>query len=139
MSMSQEQQEAFLKQTEVAVISTIDEFGRPRSAPIWFLWEDGAAYMFTARSTLKWHNLQVRPHASLCIDKREPPYSSVIMDGPVQETDRPLYELVLSMALRYYGEEKGRSFAEGYRDESSRVVAFKLSPRHIASFTNGDA
>ena len=139
MSMSQEQQEAFLKQTEVAVISTIDEFGRPRSAPIWFLWEDGAAYMFTARSTLKWHNLQVRPHASLCIDKREPPYSSVIMDGPVQETDRPLYELVLSMALRYYGEEKGRSFAEGYQDESSRVVAFKLSPRHIASFTNDDA
>ena len=139
MSMSQEQQEAFLKQTEVAVISTIDEFGRPRSAPIWFLWEDGAAYMFTARSTLKWHNLQVRPHASLCIDKREPPYSSVTMDGPVQETDRPLYELVLSMALRYYGEEKGRSFAEGYRDESSRVVAFKLSPRHIASFTNDDA
>ena len=139
MSMSQEQQEAFLKQPEVAVICTIDEFGRPRSAPIWFLWEDGAAYMFTARSTLKWHNLQVRPHASLCTDKREPPNSSVIMDGPVQETDRPLYELVLSMALRYYGEEKGRSFAEGYRDESSRVVAFKLSPRHIASFTNDDA
>ena len=139
MSMSQEQQEAFLKQPEVAVISTIDEFGRPRSAPVWFLWENGAAYMFTARSTLKWHNLQVRPHASLCIDKREPPYSSVILDGPVQETDRPLYELVLSMALRYYGEEKGRSFAEGYRDESSRVVAFKLSPRHIASFTNDDA
>ena len=113
MSMAQEQQEEFLNQTEVAVISTIDELGRPRSAPIWFLWEDGAAYMFTARRTLKWRNLQVRPHASLCVDNREPPYSSVIMDGPVQETDRPLFELVLSMALRYYGEEKGRSFAEG--------------------------
>jgi|AP95_1055475.scaffolds.fasta_scaffold04248_4 hypothetical protein len=31
MSMSQEQQEAFLKQSEVAVISTVDELGRPRS------------------------------------------------------------------------------------------------------------
>ena len=100
MPMSQEQQEEFLKQTDVAVISTIDDFGRPRSAPIWFQWEDGVAYMFTARRTLKWRNLQERPYASLCIDKRDPPYSSVVMDGPVQETDRPLYELVLSMALR---------------------------------------
>ena len=139
MPMSQEQLEVFLKQPEVAVISTVDEFGRPRSAPIWFQWEDGTAYMFTARRTLKWRNLLARPHASLCIDKREPPYSSVVMDGPVLETDRPLYELVLSMALRYYGEEKGRSFAEGYRDKSPRVVAFKLSPRHIATFTPDDA
>ena len=103
MPMSQEQLEVFLKQPEVAVISTVDEFGRPRSAPIWFQWEDGAAYMFTARHTLKRRNLLARPHASLCVDKREPPYSSVVMDGPVLETDRPLYELVLSMALRYYG------------------------------------
>ena len=139
MPMSQEQLEVFLKQPEVAVISTVDEFGRPRSAPIWFQWEDGTAYMFPARRTLKWCNLLARPHASLCIDKREPPYSSVVMDGPVLETDRPLYELVLSMALRYYGKEKGRSFAEGYRDKSPRVVAFKLSPRHIATFTPDDA
>ena len=139
MPMSQEQLEVFLKQPEVAVISTVDEFDRPRSAPIWFQWEDGAAYMFTARHTLKWRNLLARPHASLCIDKREPPYSSVVMDGPVLETDRPLYELVLSMALRYYGKEKGSFFAEGYRDKSPRVVAFKLSPRRIASFTPDDA
>ena len=137
MPMTQEQQEVFLKQPEVAVISTIDEFGRPRSAPIWFLWEDGAAYMFTARRTLKWRNLQSRPYASLCVDKRDTPYSSVVMDGPVQETDRPLYELVLSMARRYYGEKKGRSFAKGYRD-APEVVAFKLSPRHIASYTPDD-
>ena len=91
MSMTQEQQEAFLQRPEVAVISTIDEFGRPRSAPIWFLWEEGAAYIFTARHTLKWRNLQSRPYASLCVDKRGPPYSSVIMDGPVWETDRPRY------------------------------------------------
>ena len=137
MPMSQEQLESFLKEPLVAVIGTVDRAGRPRSAPIWFHWDDGAAYMFTARSTLKWRNLLAVPHASLCVDKREPPYSSVIMDGPVQEADRPLYDLVLSMALRYYGEEKGRLFAEGYRGHKPEVVAFRLSPRHIASF-NGE-
>ncbi len=120
----------------VAVIGTVDASGRPRCAPIWFHWEDGAAYMFTSRSTLKWRNLERNPHASLCVDWREPPYRSVVMDGPVEEVDRSLYELVLYMAVRYYGEEKGRAFAEGYRDNPPGVVAFRLTPRHIASISS---
>jgi PPOX class probable F420-dependent enzyme len=138
MSISDREINAFLSRPLVAVISTVDANGRPRSAPIWFHWEEGAAYMFTSRSTLKWRNLKRDPHASLCIDWREPPYRSVILDGPVEEVDRPLYELVLSMAVRYYGEEKGRAFAEGYRGDPPGVVAFRLTPRHIASISSDD-
>ena len=101
----------FLRQTLIAVISTVDRNGRPRSAPIWFHWEDGAVYMFTDRSTLKWRNIQRYPYASLCVDWREPPYKSIILDGVIEEVGRPLYEPVLSMALRYYGKEKGAEFA----------------------------
>lgn len=122
----------------VAVIGTVDASGRPRCAPIWFHWEDGAAYMFTSRSTLKWRNLERNPHASLCIDWREPPYRSVVMDGPVEEVQRSLYELVRGMAVRYYGDEKGRAFAGGYRDNPPGVVAFRLTPRHIASISSDD-
>ena len=124
----------FLKRPLVAVISTIDAAGNPRSAPIWFHWEDGAAYMFTGRKSLKWRNLERNSYASLCVDWREPPYEGVIMDGRVEEVSRSLFELVLSMALRYYGEEKGRDFAEGYRDDPEDVVAFRLVPNHTASF-----
>jgi hypothetical protein len=42
------------------------------------------------------------------------------------------------MAIRYYGDEEGRAFAEGYRDDSPNVVAFRLVPRHIASFNSED-
>jgi hypothetical protein len=94
--------------------------------------------MFTGRKTLKWRNLERNLHASLYVDWREPPYESVIMDGPVEEVHRPLFELVLSMALRYYGEEKGRAFAEDYRDNPEDVVAFRLVPRRIASFRSDD-
>ena len=97
--------EEFLRQTLVGVISTIDKKGRPRTAPIWFHWENGSAYMFTDRSSLKWRNIQRNPYASLCVDWREPPYKSVILDGVIEEVDRSLYELVLMMALRYYGDE----------------------------------
>ncbi len=124
----------FLRQTLVAVISTVDRNGRPRSAPIWFHWEDGAAYMFTDRSTLKWRNIQRYPYASLCVDWREPPYKSIILDGPIEEVERPLYELVLLMALRYYGKEKGGEFAAEYKKASKNVAVFRLVPERVANY-----
>ena len=124
----------FLRQTLVAVISTVDRNGRPRSAPIWFHWEDGAVYMFTDRSTLKWRNIQRYPYASLCVDWREPPYTSIILDGAIEEVGRPLYKLVLSMALRYYGKERGAEFAEEYKNKSENVAVFRLVPDHVANY-----
>ena len=53
MAMTDQEKNEFLERTLVAVISTTDLAGRPRSAPIWYQWEDGAAYMFTGRRTLK--------------------------------------------------------------------------------------
>ena len=123
----------FLRQTLVAVISTVDKSGRPRSAPIWFHWEDGAAYMFTGRNTLKWRNIQRYPYASLCVDWREPPYKSIILDGSIEEVERPLYELALSMALRYYGEVQGTNFAENYKGQSKNVAVFRLVPERVAN------
>ena len=61
--MSEENLAEFLRRPLVAVIGTIDHAGRPRLAPIWFQWDNGAAYMFTGRETLKWRNLQRDPHA----------------------------------------------------------------------------
>ena len=123
----------FLRRTLVAVISTVDNSGRPRSAPIWFHWEDGAAYMFTGRNTLKWRNIQRYPYASLCVDWREPPYKSIILDGSIEEVERPLYELALSMALRYYGEVQGTNFAENYKGQSKNVAVFRLVPERVAN------
>ena len=124
----------FLRRTLVAVISTVDNSGRPRSAPIWFHWEDGAAYMFTGRNTLKWRNIQRYPYASLCVDWREPPYQSIILDGSIEEVERPLYELVLLMALRYYGREEGAKFAEDYKNQSKNVAVFRLVPERVANY-----
>ena len=138
MSMTDEYVEEYLRRPLVAVISTVDASNNPRSAPIWFHWEDGAAYMFTGRTTQKWRNIQRNPRASLCVDWREPPYESVIMDGRVEEVARPVFDLVLSMALRYYGEEKGRAFAEGYRDNPDDVAVFRLVPERIVSVVSDD-
>ena len=137
MPMSAGEIDEFLAQPLVAVLSTVDGRGRPRSAPVWFHWADGAAYVFTARTSLKWRNLERRPQASLCVDTRVAPYSAVVIDGNVAPSDRPLYDLVRAMAVAYYGEERGLAFAEAYRD-SPGTVAFRIVPRHITSWDYRD-
>jgi nitroimidazol reductase NimA-like FMN-containing flavoprotein (pyridoxamine 5'-phosphate oxidase superfamily) len=64
MPMTNEDLQKFLSETQVAVISTVDADNHPRSAPIWYEWEDGAAYLFTGRGTLKWRNIERNPHVS---------------------------------------------------------------------------
>lgn len=130
--MSAEEIEAFLREPRVAVLATVDGRGRPRTVPIWFLWEDGAAYLFTARSSRKWRNLLANPVASLCVDHREPPYRSVMLDGRVEESDASLYDYVRRMAVAYYGPERGGEFAESYRNRSD-VALFRLVPERVTA------
>jgi len=127
--------EAFLERPLVAVISTVDERGRARSAPVWFHWDEGCAYLFTRRTSLKWRNLLARPYASLCVDERTPPYSAVVLDGPVDAVEDPtrLHELVGRMAAGYYGAAKGAAFAERYRDNAGTVL-FRLRPERTTSW-----
>ena len=128
--------DSFLRQTLVAVLGTTNRNGTPHLIPIWFTWEDGAAYMFTSRTSAKWRNIRARPYASLCVDRRDPPYAAVILSGVITEVDRPVYEVVNSMALRYYGEKEGSEFANTYRDNSSSTVAFRLTPDRIVQNLN---
>lgn len=130
--MSAEEIEAFLREPRVAVLATVDSRGRPRTVPIWFLWEAGAAYLFTARSSLKWRNLLANPAASLCVDHRDAPYRSVMLDGRVEESDAPLYDYVHRMAVAYYGPQRGGEFAEGYRDRPD-VALFRLVPERVTA------
>lgn len=138
MPMTNQELNKFLSETHVAVISTVDADNRPRSAPIWYEWKDRAAYLFTGRRTLKWRNIQDNPNVSLCVDWREPPYRSAIIQGTAEEVEVDMYDQVLSMSVRYYGEEKGRAFAEGYRDNNENVVAFRVTPENIVSFESDE-
>lgn len=132
-TMPPKELEAFLNKPYIGVIATMDDENRPRLAPIWYQWENGAAHMFTFRNSLKWRNLEKRPYASLCIDHRQLPYAMVAIDGVIEETDRSVYDLILAMATRYLGEEEGPPFAEDHRENKYGSVTFKLIPHRIIS------
>jgi PPOX class probable F420-dependent enzyme len=138
MTMDDARLDRFLSEgAKLAVVSTVDRRGHPRSAPVWYEWREGAVLIFTGRSSLKWRNLERTPYASVCIDERESPYAGVVIDGPVEEVsedDDPLYDIALRMAVRYYGDDEGRTFAEQYRSGSPGTVVFRVRPEHIVSW-----
>lgn len=138
MPMSESRLDEFLTGgARIAVVSTVDGRGHPRSAPVWYEWRDGAVLIFTGRSSLKWRNLQRVPHASVCVDERETPYAGAVISGPVEEVtadDESVYDVALRIATRYYGDEEGRAFAEPYRDGSPGTVVFRVRAEHVVSW-----
>lgn len=125
----------FLNKTQIAVLSTVDSSGIPHSTPIWYKWNGEYVIMFTGTKTTKWQNLTRFPYASLCVDKRETPYRSIMIQGKVEELNIPLHDFVLEMALRYYGYEEGTSFANQYPDDTENVAIFRLIPERITDIS----
>jgi PPOX class probable F420-dependent enzyme len=126
----------FLRQTLVAVLGTRNGSQSPHLAPVWFTWENGSAYMVTGRKSTKWRNLLAQPYASLCVDDRYPPYAGVVLSGPVAEVDRPVYEIIQSMALRYLGNKEGQEFADLNNDNPPSGVVFRLTPDRVVRIKN---
>ena len=51
-----------------------------------------------------------------------------------EKIDCPIYDLVLSMALRYFGKSEGHKLAGEYKEDKIGVVVFQPEPEKIASY-----
>jgi len=123
--------DVFLLETRVAVLATVQATGAPLLTPIWFTWSEGSAHMFTKRSSSKWRNIEMRPHAALCVDHKHPPYRTVTLYGTIREVHEPFYDVIHAMAVRYYGQKLGAEFARPYLNNPPETVLFKLTPDRI--------
>lgn len=127
-----EEQVAFLKQPNVAVLSTVDARGRPHAAPIWYLYDDGVIVMSTGRDSQKHKNLERNPNVTLVVDRRTLPYYALMVHGEVKVGPRLSDDDRRRMAERYLGEELARAYLASTTGEDS--VSLRLRPSKIAEF-----
>ncbi len=82
--MSLDEMKTFIMEgTRTGHLATTREDGRPHVAPIWFVM-DGDDIVFTAfHTSVKGKNLQRHGYATLSVDEATPPYSFVVLEGPV--------------------------------------------------------
>ncbi len=128
--MTDEEREAFLREANVAVLSTVDSRGRPHAAPIWYLYDNGVFRISTGAGSQKHKNIEANPNISLVIDQRELPYYAVMVRG-IAEIGPPFSdEDSLRLAIRYLGEQLGTQYAGSQRG-NEEAVSLEIKPRKV--------
>ncbi|MBB5131862.1 PPOX class probable F420-dependent enzyme [Thermocatellispora tengchongensis] len=107
--------------------------GSPHVTPVWFVLDGDDVVFTTHESSLKGKALRRDPRAAMCVDDQEPPYSYVILSGPVTLSTE-LDELVRWATVvggRYMGEDRAREFGERNGVPGEMVV--RLHPKKIVA------
>ena len=133
VAVTAEERDAFLADSNVAVLETVERRGRAHAAPIWYLYDDGVFVMSTGRGSQKHRNIEANPEVTLVVDQRTLPYYAVMARGaieigpPLSNDDR------VRLVRRYLNEEQARRYMERTSGEDS--VSLRLKPRKFIEFS----
>jgi len=105
--------------------------GRPLVAPVWFVVEDGSLVFNTGKDTAKGRALARDPRVSLCVDREEPPYAFVQVQGEAELSEDPaeLLRTATAIAARYMGADRAREFGE--RNAVPGELVVRLRPAKV--------
>lgn len=136
-----EQRQNFLADKHVGVLSVSADQGRPpASVPIWYDYTaDGLIRINTGAASRKARLIEQAGAVSLVVQREEPPYQYVIVEGTVVDTTSPTpLEVREAIAIRYLGEEGGRAFVEGMRDMATILFTVRPDRWITADYSDGE-
>jgi PPOX class probable F420-dependent enzyme len=123
------ERQEFLAAKHVGVLSVAAADGRPpASVPIWYDYvPDGDIRVNTGAGTRKAKLIERAGAVTLVVQREEPPYQYVVVEGTVVETTTPTpTEVREVIAIRYLGEEGGREFVRSIEGQDS--VLYTIRP-----------
>ena len=139
-AFSETQREEFLADKHVAVLSVAATDGRPpASVPIWYGYTPGGDILVnTGVKSRKSKLIERAGVVSLVVQREEPPYQYVVVEGTVVDITTPTpLDVREAIAIRYLGEEGGRAFVKSLEGQDS--VLFTIRPdRWITADFSGD-
>ncbi|MFN3005059.1 PPOX class F420-dependent oxidoreductase [Mycolicibacterium wolinskyi] len=118
--------------TRTAVLSWVAKDGRPLSAPVWFLVDDGELVFNTGKETAKGRALARDPRVVLCIHDDNPPFSFVQVQGVATISEQPddLLDVATRTGGRYMGAERAEEFGRRNGVPGELVVRVKPTKVH---------
>jgi PPOX class probable F420-dependent enzyme len=139
-AFTEPQRQEFLTGKHVAVLSVAAGDGRPpASVPIWYTYTPGGNILINTGVTSRKTKLIERAGVvTLVVQREEPPYQYVVVEGTVIDTTTPApLEIRESIAIHHLGEEGGRAFVAGMADQPG--VLFTIRPdRWITADFSGE-
>jgi PPOX class probable F420-dependent enzyme len=139
-AFTDDERQRFLEDKRVGVLSVAADHGRPpASVPIWYDYTpDGHIRINTGASSRKARLIEQAGVVSLVVQREEPPYRYVVVEGTVVDVAKPTpLDVREAIAIRYLGEEGGRAFVRAMSEVGS--VLFTVRPdRWITADYSGD-
>jgi PPOX class probable F420-dependent enzyme len=127
--LSETESQEFLADTHVAVLSVAAADGRPpASVPIWYDYAPGGNIRInTSASSRKTKLIERAGAVTMVVQREEPPYRYVVVEGTVVEITTPTpMDVREAVAIRYLGEERGRAFVRDFK--ITETVLFTIRP-----------
>lgn len=133
--MTPAEREAFLSEPRVAVLSVAGDDGRPPlAAPCFYAYQPGGHVSFFTntqrRRARKVERIRRAGRVSLTVQRPEPPYMYVTVEGTVVTADgSPAASEIVAVARRYMPEEHARALAASeLEDPGSTFLLFRVRP-----------
>lgn len=137
-SLSRAEQERFLSEAHVAVLSVDAGQGRPpASVPLWYVYRPGGDVLVnTSVSSRKARLIRAAGAATLTVQRATPPYRYVVVEGQVVDVVHPSPLTVRRAIARRYLSAEGADAAVDRYDPDDQVL-FVIRPRrwHSADFS----
>ena len=126
------QQRTFLEQENVAILATTGPGDRAHAMPVWYIFEDGQIILGAGANSQKRRNIDRNGQATLVIDRREPPYYALMVQGKAEIGPAAPTETRLKIATRYLGEERAREYVEETAGGDS--ISIRLTPQKFVEY-----
>ena len=132
--MDHDEQRRFLAEgTRTGKLATVREDGRPHVAPVWFVLDGQDLVFTTGAETVKGRNLRRDPRVAISVDRQEPMYDFVIVEGTATISADPaeLLHWATRIAARYVGEAQAETY--GRRNAVPGELLVRVTPTRIVS------
>jgi nitroimidazol reductase NimA-like FMN-containing flavoprotein (pyridoxamine 5'-phosphate oxidase superfamily) len=138
-AFSETERQDFLAALHVGVLSVAADDRPPASVPIWYDYVPGGNIRInTGASSRKAKLIEKAGAVTLVVQREEPPYQYVVVEGTVVDVTTPTpLDVREAVAIRYLGEEAGRAFVHTLEGQES--VLFTIRPdRWITADFSGE-
>ena len=129
---TQRDRDAFLAQPHVAILATMSPGNRPHAMPVWYIVEDGALLILTGRGSQKHRNIERNAAVSVTVDRRNPPYYALMIQGRAEIGPAPSRALHLRLSTRYLGPERGAAYTA--QSDVTDSITIRLRPEKTVEY-----
>ena len=131
--LTQEELVAFLNESPVARLSSLNADGTIHTAPVYFKYENGDFLIGTQNMTRKVRNIKRNPQVTVLIDNQAPPWKGVLVYGTAELDYEDVIAKRASIFERYRSPEDAREFAADLANNYTPVV-IRIKPQKVVSY-----